>query len=308
MPNKMNRFSTKIETLRYFNERAQEILVELELEIGRSNQAKITQALQPKIKESRDTLIRSVAQEALRDKWAKKKLVESILMISHSANVVMLDYRNRVWPYEYMSFSRRVGELWESFCGLCFQNSLKTDLVLEIPPLFSEVRMHLSNDLLRYIGGLPVAQKQKDDLNEYYKKVWLLVDAGEIKLELDMHIQVRGHHYNIDFKSGFGSNEKGNTNRLLVVASIYQNILGGTYRNLILVRSREEEGNHYLQTLKRSGLWEVLCGADAYSKICELTDINLAQWIKENVNWKEDLSAETYRHLEESNLIKYLEW
>ena len=308
MSDQEHRFTNKAEALQYFNDRGQEILAELELEFGRSNPGKITQALQPKIKESRDALIRSVTQAALREKWPNEQMVNSVLLISHAANVVMLDFRNRVWPYDYMAFSRRVGELWESFCGLCFHHTLRSNLVLEVPPLFSDVRKRLSNDLLAYIDKLPLTQPQKNELIEYYRKVWLLVDAGEIKLELDMHIGIENIHYNIDFKSGFGSNEKGNTNRLLVVASIYKNILGGAFSNLILVRSREEEGNHYLQTLKRSGLWEVLCGREAYAKIHELTKVDLAQWIDTNVNWKVDLSTETFEHLEGNDLIKYLEW
>jgi hypothetical protein len=308
MSDQDKRFSSKAEALKYLNDRGQEILVELEYEIGRTNPGKITQAFQPKIKESRDALIRSITQAALREKWPKEQLVNSVLLISHACNVVMLDIRNKVWPYDYMAFSRRVGELWESFCGLCFHNTLRSNLVLEVPPLFSDVRKRLSNDLLSYIDLLPLTQAQKGELVEYYRKVWLLVDSGEIKLELDMHIGIDNIHYNIDFKSGFGSNEKGNTNRLLVVASIYKNILGGAFSNLILVRSREEEGNHYLQTLKHSGLWEVLCGREAYAKIYELTEVDLARWIDTNINWKADLSTETYQHLEGSDLTKYLEW
>ena len=40
-------------------------------------------------------------------------------MITYACYVVMLESRNEVWPYDYMAFSRRVGELWEPFCKLC---------------------------------------------------------------------------------------------------------------------------------------------------------------------------------------------
>ncbi|AUO79553.1 hypothetical protein BSP10_150 [Bacillus phage BSP10] len=52
--------------------------------------------------------------------------------------------------------------------------------------------------------------------------MWELVVSGEIKLESDLHFEKDGVKYNVDFKSGFNSNEKGNTNRLLMVGSIYK--------------------------------------------------------------------------------------
>ena len=78
-----------------------------------------------------------------------------------------------------------------------------------------------------------------------------------------MHVKKNNKHYNIDFKSGFGSNEKGNTNRLLVVGSIYKNIIETSYENFIIVRTPENDNNHYLQTLKRSDVWEVFCSDEA---------------------------------------------
>jgi hypothetical protein len=46
-----------------------------------------------------------------------------------------------------------------------------------------------------------------------YQKVWILVTSGEIKLELDLHFENGENDFVVDFKSGFSSNEKGNTNR-----------------------------------------------------------------------------------------------
>jgi len=301
-------FLDKTSVFSYFSNRGQEILSDLINEQGRNNPSKITSALQPELKATRDSLISTVIQKSQRENWTKDSLVNAILLLSHGANAAMLDFRNQVWPYDYMSFSRRVGELWESFCSLCFHYPLNDQLTLNVPPLFADVRNKLSDDVANYIQSLPLTHEQKLELINYYRKVWLLVDAGEIQLALDMHASIGDNHFNIDFKSGFGSNEKGNTNRLLIVASIYKHILDGPFTNLILVRSTEEEGNHYLQTLKRSGLWDVFCGAEAYDKVCELTGFNLSSWIKKNVCWKSDLSEETYVHLEQNNLLKYLTW
>jgi len=298
----------KREVQTYFRNRSAEILSELHDEHGRKQFKKITQLLQPAIRKSRDSLIRTVTQKAEKGRWSSESILRSVLLIHHVTNATMLEYRHKVWPYEYMAFSRRIGELWESFVGTCFHFPVATNLSLEVPPLFSDVRDQLNQEIETFIDSLPLNENQKSELRQYYRKVWLLVDAGEIKLELDMHFQKGAEHYNIDFKSGFSSNEKGNTNRLLVVASIYNNIINSDYRNLLLVRSPEEDNNHYLQTLKNSGLWEVSCGLDSYSKISTLVGFDLHEWIEKNINWEEDLGSEMFSDLNKSDLTRYLRW
>ncbi|MEZ5673190.1 MAG: hypothetical protein R3E08_12755 [Thiotrichaceae bacterium] len=108
---------------------------------------------------------------------------------------------------------------------------------------------------------------------------------GEINLQLDLHLEIGGKKSNIDSKSGFGSNEKGNTNRLLMVATVYRN-LSDDYDNVLLVRAREETNNHYFKTLKRSGVWNAYCGEEAYSKINQYTGFDLQEWVMENVTWR----------------------
>jgi hypothetical protein len=135
-----------------------------------------------------------------------------------------------------------------------------------------------------------------------------LVTSGEIKLELDLHFRIGLGKFNVDFKSGFQSNEKGNTNRLLLVASIYKNIIGANNECMLFVRANEDDNNHHLQTLKKSGIWGVYCGNETYDKIHEYSGFNLAQWITENISWSEDLSQETHAYFEENGLTKYLTW
>lgn len=117
-----------------------------------------------------------------------------------------------------------------------------------------------------------------------------------------------GGNYNIDFKSGFQSNEKGNTNRLLLVASIYKNILSGNNKCLLFVRAEEDDNNHYLQTLKNSGIWGVYCGSETYSQINTYSGFNIANWINENIEWENDLDQDTLTHFNENDLVKYLSW
>ncbi len=298
----------KKDILDYFRNRNNEILNDLIKEHGKNNYKKLTQKLQPALKNSRNKVISAIINKTKTDKWNKVELLESILMVHHVCNVIMFESRNAIWPYEYMSFSRRNGELWEEFCYVCIEYSVNSDLVIVVPPLFADVRKSLEEEIADYINTLPLQDKQKEELIKYYYNVWLLVDAGDIKLELDAHFNIKDRLFNIDFKSGFSSNEKGNTNRLLVVASIYKNIIGSNYNNFMIVRSPENENNHYLQTLKNSNLWEVFCGKEGYDKIGELSGYNLGKWIEDNVNWETDFNNETVDYLKANDLFKYLSW
>lgn len=227
-------------------------------------------------------------------------------MITYTSYIVMLECRNEVWPYEYMAFSRRIGELWEPFCELCFDFPIR-DISLFVPPLFSEVKKRLTNEIEDYISRLSISSDQKKELKRYYDKVWSLVTSGGIKLELDLHFELNGEKIVVDFKSGFGSNEKGNTNRLLLVASVYKN-LEENYKCIILVRSEEDRNNNYFQTLKNSGIWEAYCGDEAYAKIKEYSGFDIKQWITSNINWEDDFKEETILHFRESSLDQYLRW
>ena len=218
----------------------------------------------------------------------------------------MLDLRNQVWPYEYMAFSRRIGELWERFVHIPFSYPV-ADIRPFVPPLFSEVRSSLRKEIGKYIADLSLSSGQKEELLAYYEKVWVLVDSGEISLQLDFHAEIGGQKVNIDFKSGFGSNEKGNTNRLLMVATIYRN-LEDDYENILLVRAREDQSNHYFQVLKNSEVWEAYCSENAYNKIGDYTGFGLREWIASNIDWAVDLLPETAEHFAKNNLLKYLEW
>lgn len=203
-----------------------------------------------------------------------------------------------------MDFSRRVGELWDPFCKLCFYYPVN-DVSLFVPPLFSEVKKKLTDEIVDYIDSLNITLEEKEELKKYYNKVWSLVTSGEIQLELDLHFISNEQKYVVDFKSGFGSNEKGNTNRLLLVASIYKN-LSENFNCLLLVRA--EENNSYFNTLKNSGIWEAYCGSEAYQKIREYSGFDLKSWIDVHIDWANDFKPETIVHFEEQKLLQYLLW
>jgi len=294
----------KVELLNYFRNRAEEFLSEIKLTYGNTQFKEQSSAINKSLIETKENLIATLLQKAETENWSNKEKLESILMITYANYIVMLEARNDVWPYEYMTFSRRIGELWEPFCKLCFFYPIK-NLSLFIPPLFSEVKQKLSTELELYIDKLKISSNEKVQLKKYYNKVWGLVTSGEIKLELDLHFISNNQKIVVDFKSGFGSNEKGNTNRLLLVASIYQN-LEENYKCVIFVRSTDN--NHYFQTLKNSGIWYAYSGNEAYNKIKEYTDFDIKKWIESNINWENDFKTETIQFLENNNLTQYLIW
>lgn len=154
-------------------------------------------------------------------------------------------------------------------------------------------------------NGLNLTDEETEQLIKYYDKVWGLVMSGEIQLELDLHFIFEEKKYVVDFKSGFGSNEKGNTNRLLLVASIYHN-LEEDYEPLIFVRSAEN--NSYFNTLQNSGIWNAFSGEDTYTELHRYSGYDIRTWINNNINWTEDLNDEFAAHLEENNLLQYLTW
>lgn len=296
--------SKKAELLNYFRNRAGEVLGEVRLTYGNTQYKEQAAATNKSLVETKDNLIATILQKAGQENWTNEEKLKAILMVTYANYIVMLETRNEVWPYEYMTFSRRIGELWEPFCKLCFNYPIN-NVSLFVPPLFSEVKKKLSDEIEVFIDKLKISAEEKAQLKKYYHKVWGLVTSGEIKLELDLHFNSNNQKYVVDFKSGFGSNEKGNTNRLLLVASIYKN-LEENYNCMIFVRANEN--NHYFDTLKNSGIWEAYSGVEAYAKMKDYSGFDMKNWIDTHVKWDTDFKAETIKYFQDNNLTQYLIW
>ena len=229
--------NNKTELLSYFRDRASEFLTNIKQKYSETQSDKRARAINECLNETKNKLITTVLQQAEKENWTHQEKLECLLMITYCNIIVMIESRNSVRLYEYMDFSRRVGELWDPFCKLCFYYPVN-DVSLFVPPLFSEVKKKLTDEIVDYINKLNITPEEKEELRKYYDKVWSLVTSGEIQLELDLHFVSQGQKFVVDFKSGFGSNEKGNTNRLLLVASIYKNI-SESYECLLFVRAEE---------------------------------------------------------------------
>ena len=299
-----NMNSKKEQWLKDFRMKAEKIIQPLYY--SRKNKKDKAHEINSEIKAYRDEKLALIKQRAVLEKRNNENLLDEILLITYVSYIVMLEYRNKVWPYEYMAFARRIGELWEPFCRLAFEYPIKKLRIID-PPEFEQVQRNIRKSATEFINSLDVAEEIKTELKRQYSIPWTMVDSGGIKLALDLHFEQDGKHYNCDFKSGFSSNEKGNTNRLLLVASIY-NSLGDIEKTILFVRQNEDENNHYLQTLKNSPYWSVYCANDCYEAIKSFTGFNIRLWLDNNVDWKHDISDELREHLVTYDLLKYLTW
>lgn len=291
--------------LSYFRNNAREIIAKLSAKYGATQYEKIASGINKEIESVRKRLLELVSVKANAEGWSKRVYLETDLMILYTSYVVMLESRNSVREYEYMDFSRRIGEMWEPFCKECFAKPL-TSISLYLPPLFSEVQSSLATEISTFIAHLKITKHDKDRLLHYYNKVWGLVTSGEIQLASDLHFTDGETKWVVDFKSGFGSNEKGNTNRLLLVGSIYKNIETEKYKCEMFVRATDN--NAYLKRISESGIWSVFCGRDAYRRISMYTGFPLGKWIRTNIQWMSDFSDEMKVTISEKKLDDYLVW
>lgn len=296
--------NTKEKWLEDFRKYA-DIIVE-DLQTSKNDKNKKAREVNTRIKVYHDEKLVIIKQQAVSEKWNNERLLNEILCLTYVSYIVMLEYRNKVWPYEYMAFARRIGELWEPFCKLPFEYPINSLRLIE-PPNFEQVQTNIRRSATEYIDSLEVLDSVKGELKKHYNIPWTMVDSGGIKLALDLHFEQIGIHYNCDFKSGFSSNEKGNTNRLLLVGSIYDS-LEDTEKTLLFVRQKEDENNHYLQILKNSPYWEVYCADECYAAIKDFTGFDIRSWLDNNVDWENDICDELKKHLQANDLLKYLTW
>lgn len=289
----------KEELLRTFRYEASKVL---QLIVNISDKKAKTKIINTSIRRYADNLINKVKNTCS----DKEEALDSVLMITYISYVVMLEYRNKIWPYNNLDFSRRIGELWEPFCKLSFEYSINNLTIID-PLQYHVVKKYIVDDMIKCISLLDIDSDVKDKIIKSYEVPWNIIDSCNINLSLDLHFKQNDINYNCDFKSGFNSNEKGNTNRLLEVGSIYKE-LNKTEVNILFVRQAEMVNNSYLRRLGESQYWEVYCGNDCYDKMKEFTGIDIKEWINKNIDWKNDISQEFYLYLEENQLLKYFLW
>ena len=221
------------------------------------------------------------------------------LIVQYIFTCLSIENRHSVWNYKSFVFSRRIGELWERFCSVAWDYS--TIATRFTPPNFSVITTAFLNKAQTLSAGCPQQQEIIDLVND------LLQIIGTINLKEDEMFHVDGTRYVVDFKSGFGSNEKGNMLRLQAVSHAYKRFDPHT-KLLLLVR--QNTNNNYLNVLRSSQTWDIYTGTQTYQKIESLTDINIL-WVVQNVvDFRNDLSPSFLNYLQTTagTPINYLDW
>ena len=247
------------------------------------------------VTQQRNQIISSVGRLPICDRGT------AALIIQYCCTVAFLEYRHRVWPYDYMTFSRRIGELWEAFCKTAWEYPVDSSVERISPPDFAEIRQVLQHRLESNLGN-------HENSREIIRDIEILFDIiGNINMKEDEVFTKSGVPHVIDFKSGFGSNEKGNTLRLITVGRAYK-IWNQNTRLMLLVR--QEVNNNYLEVLRKTGVWEVYTGLDSYRMIDEMTGSSIYNVRNSIIDWRADLSQGFIRDLESQpgNLTSYLSW
>jgi hypothetical protein len=243
-----------------------------------------------------DTRVKLIEEAGLADREDRQL---GGVIIQYCYSVIGLEYRHQVWPYEYMAFSRRVGELWEQFCSAAWDYPSRAGVRRIDAPSFNDVKGALLTRIQGNVAGHKNSEVILSDVDVLFDII------GEINMREDEVFAVDGIPHVIDFKSGFGSNEKGNMLRLKTVGQAYR-IWNHKTKLFLLVR--QDANNNYLAVLRRMGLWSVHTGADAYSQISRLTGVDM-QWVRENViDWPRDVTTEFLSFLQRGDLMDYLTW
>jgi hypothetical protein len=73
-------------------------------------------------------LCADLAATAAKEKYTSQLLLDCQLRLFYCALVVNLESRNQIVAYDYMDFSRRIGEVWEDFCKVCWESAILMSL------------------------------------------------------------------------------------------------------------------------------------------------------------------------------------
>ena len=224
--------------------------------------------------------------------------LEDYLMNYYCYVVSMLESRQKCLPYNDIEFSRRIGEVWEGMCQLILTNPLSS--IKKLPP---ESTNTFYVSLKKKIEDLTSNNKKNEALLFYNFLVELL---GNINLALDFNgITSNEELIGIDFKSGFGSNEKGNTQRILQVGRIYKYLNEKIELSIVV---RQDENNNYYNTIRQSKIWNAIKGNESYEYLAEISGCNSSNFLKNEVNFSEDIQSETFNSIGSSvsNRDKYI--
>lgn len=261
-----------------------------------------------------DELNRSVFR-LITEKIDEKKLPECAFLINYCWIIVSLECRNYLWNYESMDLSRRSGELWEGLVKQCWTFPVKKNVRRFTAPSFEDVASEIKSTFINKLKHKNIPNEIITDIYSDYERIWSLLGES-INLNSDelfetfdelhgeiLESETKHEKVIIDFKGSYGSNEKGNKERLLTVARVYDmlnhyDLTDKPYKCMIAVRTVEDSGHNYLRQLETSGLWTVARGNEVYEMIHKYTGFNVLDFINTHeLSIIDDLDSTTANYM-----------
>ena len=223
----------------------------------------------------------------------KKNNLDGILRNYYCYVISMIETRHKLIEYNDIEFSRRIGEVWEKFCSLILDNP------------FSKIKRIKEPDTSQFYKKLEKDFNKFENSKELFDIVVSFI--GNLDLHLDYFGEKNNIKYGIDFKSGFGSNEKGNTERILQVGKAY-NYLNSDIILSVLVR--QNENNNYLKRIEKSKIWKVSKGESSYKYLEKLCGSNVTDFLKKELDFQKDFEKDVFKSLGKSVINRdiYLNW
>lgn len=182
-------------------------------------------------------------------------------------------------------------------------------------PSFGDVQEQVKKKFINKLIEKGLPEEVIRDIFNDYEKIWTLLGESinlnsdelfETFEELDGEIfesETKHEKVIIDFKGSYGSNEKGNKERLLTVARVYDmlnyyELTEKPYKCMLAVRTVEATGHNYLRQLENSGLWSVERGNEVYSMIHRYTGFEALKIIeKHQLSIPDDLDEKTSSYM-----------
>ncbi len=156
--------SRKDALLTYLRSRTKELLGDVTRQHGTTQYKKRASGINKALGQERNAVESVIIQQAAKEQWSNADQLRAKLLLMHCTNAVMLESRNSVWPYDYMAFSRRIGELWEPFVTTCFALPVADNVSLFVPPLFDDIRDRLTQEVRDFIAQLAISEEDKTTL------------------------------------------------------------------------------------------------------------------------------------------------
>ncbi|MDB9870145.1 hypothetical protein OAD33_03655 [Alphaproteobacteria bacterium] len=226
--------------------------------------------------------------------------LEDFLMNYYCYVISMIESRQTIIEYNDIEFSRRIGEVWEGLCQLIITNPNST--LKKVNPLDTS---NFYNEIKKKIIEFS-SQEKINESNTFHN--FLVELLGDINLKLDFNgCDNSGKLIGIDFKSGFGSNEKGNTQRILQVGKIYKFLTENIELSIIV---RQNDNNNYYDKIKNSGVWNAIKGNSSYDYLSDISGCNAINFLKNEFNFTLDFKKDIYDSIGNSveSRDKYLTW